>query len=77
MKLVHAGLQIYIRCIVKRLLSTATHRLVGHNADAVGEVASHHARQPLCFGDVLQPLPHAIVCLRVRVGRGSAGISRL
>ena len=51
-------------------LQQNTHRLVGHDADAVGEVASHHARQPLCLGNVLQALPHAVVGLRIRRGRG-------
>ena len=59
-------------------LQQDTHRLVGHDADAVGEVASHHARYSLCLEDVLQTLPHAAVGLRIRRVRGqrSAAISR-
>ena len=42
-----------------------THRLVGHDADAVGEVASHHATNPLCLRHVSEPLPHTAVDLHV------------
>lgn len=62
-------------------LRNSTRRLVGHDADAVGQVASHHARQPLCLRDVAQPLPHAAVHLRISGSGGeqapAAGRGRL